>query len=234
MAQRDRSSCFRCGAEGTTREHFPPKAFFPKGGNLQLKTVPACPEHNNAKSGDDMYVLVQICLNAASGDNLPKQIFNKSVLGALKRSPAFRTALNEGAEWLESGARRYPVDTKRFDAFFDSLCCALFFERYNKRYDPNLHGMKHIYLSFRSEDAEYQRPVDSARDRMATFFDTFSHQVEHYEAAKIDEVVYGNQIVDPAGANASITIMHSFYACFEVMSLLTTKHPLFVLGQVRH
>ena len=234
MGQRARSTCFRCDAEGPTREHFPPKAFFPKGGNLQLKTVPSCPDHNNSKSDDDMYVLVQICLSAASGQNLAASIFNRSVLGALKRSPAFRSALNEGAEWLESGARRYQVDIPRFDAFFDSLCCALFFERYEKRVDPSLHEMNHIYLSFRSDDRDYQESIDHARSTMAPFFDAFGDQVEHYEAAKIDEVVYGNQMLDPAGANASITIAHSFYGCFEVLSLLTTKRPLFVLGQLPH
>lgn len=234
MSQNTRDRCYRCEAEGTTREHYPPKAFFPKGGNLQLKTVPSCPAHNNSKSGDDMYVLVQICLNAARGQNLAASIFNRSVIGALKRSPAFRAALNDGAEWMGNGARRYQVDTSRFDSFFDSLCCALFYERYHIRFDPSLHEMNHIYLSFRSDDADYQRSVDDTRNSMAPFFDAFADRVEHYEAAKIDEVVYGNRIIDPAGARASITIAHSFYGCFEVLSLLTTKRPLFVFGQLPH
>lgn len=234
MGKKAPTTCFRCEAEGTTREHFPPKAFFPKGGNLQLKTVPACSEHNNGKSGDDMYVLVQICLNAAKGDNLAASIFKRSVIGALKRSPAFRAALNEGAEWLESGARRYQVDLVRFDSFFDSLCSALFLDRYGIRFDPRIHDLNHIYLSFEFKDPEYQRSIEIARGQVADFLDAFSDRVEHFEAAKIDEVVYQNQIVDPMGVRASITMAHSFYGCFEVVSLLTIKRSPFFFGQQPH
>ncbi|MBC7285012.1 hypothetical protein [Hoeflea sp.] len=234
MGKKAPSTCFRCEAEATTREHFPPKAFFPKGGNLQLKTVPACSKHNNGKSGDDMYVLVQICLNAAAGDNLAASIFKRSVIGALKRSPAFRAALNEGAEWLESGARRYQVDMARFDSFFDSLCSALFFERYGIRFEPDIHHINHLYLSFESKDPEYQPSREVARREVADLLQTLSDRVEHFEAAKIDEVVYQNKIVDPMGARASITIAHSFYGCFEVVSLLTIKRPPFIFGQQPH
>jgi hypothetical protein len=234
MAQKTRSSCFRCEAEGITREHFPPKAFFPKGGNLQLKTVPACAEHNNGKSGDDMYVLVQICLNAAAGDNLAASIFKRSVIGALQRSPAFRATLNKDAEWLESGARRYRVDMARFDSFFDSLCCATYFDRYGIRFDQNIHEIHHIYLSFESKDSEYQRSMLMMRNQMRDFFEAFSGRVAHFEAAKIDEVVYQNKIMDPIGVKGSITIMHSFYGCFEVVSLLTIKKPPFLFGQQSH
>lgn len=225
-------TCYRCEAAGTTREHFPPKAFFPKGGALQLKTVPSCPDHNNGKSGDDVYALVQICLNAAKGDNLPKAIFMRSVVGALKRSPAFRAALNEGAEWLENGSRKYNVDTGRLDAFFDSLCCAIFFDRYGRKFDPRIHSMHHIYVSLTSDDIEQQASFDQARSMILSFFDTFADKVAHTEAAKIDEVVYANKIVAPLEAGASITIAHSFYGCFEVISLLTIKAPIFPISQL--
>ncbi|MXP15827.1 hypothetical protein GRI44_13820 [Altererythrobacter confluentis] len=230
MGNATKNICYRCGATGTSREHFPPKAFFPKGGGIQLKTVRSCQKHNNEKSDDDMYVLVQVCLNAASGDNLPKAIFNKSVLGALKRSPAFRAALNDGAEWMQNGSRRYKVDLQRMDAFFDSLCCARYFERYGKCFDPHDHEMNHIYLNFSSDDPEYQVDLDNARQWMASFFQAFADKFEHYKSAEIDEIVYGNQIADPGGHRASITIAHSFYGSFEVISLLTRKKHPFLAG----
>ena len=52
-----------------------------------------------------------------------------------------------------------------------------------------------------------------------------SDVVESYEADRADEVVYGNQIVDPGGADASITIAHTFYGVFEVVSFLTRRPP---------
>jgi hypothetical protein len=53
--------CYYCGERATTREHVPPKGFFSRKANLQLKTVPSCTKHNNAKSHDDQYLLAQIC-----------------------------------------------------------------------------------------------------------------------------------------------------------------------------
>ena len=54
-----------CQRRGTTREHIPPKSFFPKDQRNQLLTVKSCELHNNKKSSDDIYVLAQICMNAS-------------------------------------------------------------------------------------------------------------------------------------------------------------------------
>ncbi|MFN2399461.1 MAG: hypothetical protein ABR543_12605 [Gemmatimonadaceae bacterium] len=53
----------------TSREHVPPKSFFTKADNVQLKAAPSCDEQNSKKSGDDQYLLTQVTINAAAGDN---------------------------------------------------------------------------------------------------------------------------------------------------------------------
>jgi predicted Ser/Thr protein kinase len=50
------------------------------------------------------------------------------------------------------------------------------------------------------------------------FFKEHQHRMEHYEADKIDEVVYSNKVIDPLGTEA-----HTFYGVFEVISLLSRK-----------
>ena len=51
--------CYECGAtldkESLTKEHVPPKSFFPKSDRDSLITVPACVKHNGGKSDDDEY-----------------------------------------------------------------------------------------------------------------------------------------------------------------------------------
>ncbi|SFL49701.1 MULTISPECIES: hypothetical protein [Rugamonas] len=50
-------TCYHCDAEGTGREHVPPKCLFPKGGDWSgLMTVPSCVAHNNAHSKADDYL----------------------------------------------------------------------------------------------------------------------------------------------------------------------------------
>jgi hypothetical protein len=51
--------CYFCGDKATSKEHVPPKSFFPEESKcrLNLITVPSCDKHNNEKSETDEYIL---------------------------------------------------------------------------------------------------------------------------------------------------------------------------------
>src|SRR5438552_2070932 len=151
MAQ---TQCYRCGAPAPTRDHARPKSFFPNGGNLQPKTVPSCPAHNNSKSGDDQYLLAHITISAAAADNLAKQIFMRSIGPHLRRAPKFAKGTARGSIRMDEGAVAYPVDVKRFDHFFDHLCYALYFDRYGARFDERNHLLTQHYLSLTTHDPD--------------------------------------------------------------------------------
>lgn len=219
-----RGGCYVCGAEATTREHVPPRCFFPKAaGNQQLLTVPSCPKHNTAKSNDDQYVLAQICINAAMGDNLAKQVFQRSVAPQFTRSPAFAAALRAGSKALASGGRAYLVDVARVDRFFDHLVHALFFARYGTRLDPKTHAVNHVYLSLSSDDPHENSRKDFIVRALGHLAGGFPEFVHRYEAATLVEPVYEYRLFESAGASASITIRHYFYGVFEVVSLLSRR-----------
>ena len=220
-----RGYCYHCGAPATSREHFPPKAFFPRGGNLQLKTVRACAEHNEAKSHDDAYVLAHVSMNAASRGNLASRIFMASIAPQLDHSPGFRSLFSERMPGPGS-AVGYRVDVARFDAFFDNLTCAVFFDRFRQPVNPATHQMRHIYPDLSDMDPDIAGQTALATNLFLEFFETHSHAVETVEADKTDEVVYRSDIVAPAGTDASVTIAHSFYGVFRVISLLTARPQL--------
>ena len=48
--------CYHCGEIAKTREHAPPKSFFPPNRRINLTKVPSCEAHNNDKSHFDDYV----------------------------------------------------------------------------------------------------------------------------------------------------------------------------------
>ncbi len=59
--------CYKCGKPATSREHVPPKCFFPEkkdvghdGFRKNLITVPSCDEHNYQKSDDDEFLLASV------------------------------------------------------------------------------------------------------------------------------------------------------------------------------
>src|SRR2546425_11477598 len=51
--------CYACEAKKSSREHAPPKCFFPEDPAYRkdLVVVPSCDFHNSEKSGDDVYAL---------------------------------------------------------------------------------------------------------------------------------------------------------------------------------
>lgn len=221
MTKRSRRTCYRCDNPASSKEHVPAKAFFPKKASLQLKTVPSCELHNSAKSADDQYVLAHICINAAQGRNLAKRVFLRSIVPHLNQSQGFRKLISDNSQWRSDGICLYPVNLARFDNFFDNLSCALFYIRFGTVFDPQAHNMQHVYLNFRTEDEDEKGRIASAQDMLRYFFDKHRRTIEEYESDYVDEIVYAHKIIAPLEAHGSITIAHSFYGVFEVVSLIT-------------
>jgi len=179
--------------------------------------VGSCDAHNNGKSNDDQYILAVVCIHAMRGDNLAKQIFRRSILPQMDRAPGFRsTILSRSAP---DGAV-VGVDIDRLDAFFDALSCAVVFDRFGRPLDADVYRMRHVYLDLSCSDTSYAEKQRSARALFQRFFDVYQ-SVECRPADKIDEAIYDCHIIAPAGTNASISIAHTFYGVFEVVSYLT-------------
>ncbi len=214
-------NCYVCGRHATTKEHFPPKCFFPKKANLQLTTVPSCPEHNNQKSHDDQYFLAQVLMNAAKGNNLPKRRFLEAISPQLKQSPKFKKMLAKDSVDLGGGAVAYPVDVARMMNVMDGICHAIIFYKYGVPLNTTTHRIHHEFLSFMSSDEEHERFLDCLMSGMTKLTDEHSWAVSDWEADKQDEVVYSYKLIAPAGTDLSITIIHNFYGVFDVVSLMT-------------
>lgn len=139
--------CYACEQPATSVEHAPPKCFFPDRRDLpegmpeqrsHLITVPACVEHNQAKSGDDEYAACCIAMNV-EGSALAMAIFEGTKLRAMKRNEAslgrriFSTAKpatnREGQETL---AIRYEV--ARIHRVIEQTARALYFHETGMRW----------------------------------------------------------------------------------------------------
>ena len=147
----------------------------------------------------------------------------KSIEPQLNRRPTFRGLLADDSIRGGDGAVAYRVDTARFDNFFDHLCHALYFDRYGSPFDDRTHTLGHCYFSLASGDPGERQRVAMFKTMLGDFYNRFVAMTKLYEADRLDEIVYQNRFIDPAGAAASITIAHSFYGVFEVASLLTRR-----------
>jgi hypothetical protein len=68
------STCYMCDSLETSREHAPPRCFFPEskaiGRNLRVNliTVPSCDIHNSEKSKDDEFLRSVILMSGTGND----------------------------------------------------------------------------------------------------------------------------------------------------------------------
>jgi hypothetical protein len=205
-----------CKEYGVTKEHIPPRAFFPDGETLQLLTVKSCPTHNNAKSQNDLYVLAQICMNA-SPSNRAREVFQDRVAPQLSyNNDALRRMLLRGSVPANGGVA-YAVDTARFDDFFTALSFGLIYKS-QKAQLPLDYRVGHIYHGFISENAE----MNAFASAIDAFYAEKPLAVMSFGKPDTrNERIYTCEIHGLPDFQGSITIVHKFFGNFKVTSMLT-------------
>lgn len=208
-----------CKEAPTTREHLPPKAFFPAQQREQLITVPSCKAHNNDKSGDDIYALAQICVSASPhlGAN---EVFKKSVLPQLEHNnESLRRTIVSGATGLPNGSVKYPVDIARFNRFFDALSFGIIFKVCGTSLPDD----------YRTEHAYHNLVVEGESHFATRFRDTIGLR---YRGSPQGSLVFGDPNTINRGTyqatvfgvpqfRSSITVVHLFYDSFRVTSMVS-------------
>jgi hypothetical protein len=203
---------------GITKEHIPPRSFFPDGEKEQLLTVKSCERHNNAKSKDDLYVLAQICMNA-SPSNRAREVFMNKVAPQLEfNNGALRKRLAEGAVPLGNGAVKYKVDVERLDDFFTALSCGIVYKSCGSSL-PAAYSISHIFHNFQSQTDSETREFE---DAISTFYS--GKPMDFMEFGGPDtknERIYTVTIFGIPEFQSSITIVHKFFGVFKVTSMLS-------------
>lgn len=218
--------CYFCGENATTKEHFPPKSFFPeKGKHLQMETVPSCSVHNNDKSHLDQYVLAHITMNQGGDLNLARRRFDNSIAPHLVFDDKFRRQIADQSECIADGSVRYPVDTRKFDDFFDALTKAVLFDKFDEVLPSSEFKTNHVYLSFQG-DSESAGCVQLARGLGYDFFTKNKSLIDEKIHDHLDEFVYRRKIIAPCGYSASISILHTFYGFFNVVTFVSNKQAM--------
>ncbi|WP_440092942.1 hypothetical protein ACTACL_02480 [Pseudomonas syringae] len=210
-----------CGEKGTTKEHIPPRSFFPDGEKEQLLTVKSCEKHNNAKSADDLYVLAQICMNA-SPNNRAREVWEKKVVPQLPfNNNALRKRLAAGAVPLADGTVQYKVDIARLDEFFSALCCGIV-HKACKASLPKNYIISHIYHNLFGQADSRIQAIESEIEK---FYSGKPMDLMAFgEPGTKNENIYTTTIFGIPGYQSSITVVHLFFGVFKVTSMLTRMH----------
>jgi hypothetical protein len=207
-----------CTNVGVTKEHIPPKAFFPKDERTGLLTVKSCADHNNAKSKDDLYVLAQICMNASPNNGARKVFFDKVKSQLNFNGEALRKTLAKDAIQLLDGGVKYRVDIERFDNFFTALSCGIIFKSCGTPL-PSYYQMSHLYPNFSFEQNVYPFNIDKSIEK---FYSGKPLSFMTFGKPRVNnERIYTVEIFGIPNFQSSITIVHLFFGKFKVISMLT-------------
>jgi hypothetical protein len=136
--------CYLCGKPNpTTRDHVPPKGFFPNPRPGNLITLPCCDACNKSYALDDEAMRVWLSSGLGSSHAAEWITEHKIVPGIIERSPAFRAALLKQMEDIviadEDGTRveavKFTMDRERSDRFITRIAKGL-----QKHYFPDRDG----------------------------------------------------------------------------------------------
>ena len=139
--------CYFCGSFATSKEHVPPKSFFPKGGakdyRRNLIKVPSCDAHNSLKSKDDEYVralLIGISKKINQGANKDLIRLRDSVIRSITRNPnLISLVLRNPNPPLSFGSGKLPTtpvsaeyELERVKNLLESIAKGVFFNHYKE------------------------------------------------------------------------------------------------------
>ena len=144
-----RQTCYMCERAATSKEHVPPKCFFPElkdapvGFDLRknLITVPSCDLHNSAKSSDDEFFLLIVSAQHC-GSYYKDAHFESKVMRAFNRSPNRFISMIEdltpvectGLDGEQFESAMFKVDLDRFDKVAHHLACGIYYYHFGKKW----------------------------------------------------------------------------------------------------
>ena len=128
-----------CHRKATSKEHVPPKGFFPDEMRKNLITVPSCDVHNNKKTGDDEWLMILISTSIATSDLARDKIFPKLKRG-ISKSPGklgiFKNLSPITVDGVATGA--FEIDTVRIRATFAAIAKGLYFHTFHQKFLENV------------------------------------------------------------------------------------------------
>ena len=139
--RKDNCQCVYCGAASEiTRDHVPPKSFFPNPRPSNLATVPSCPCCNHKGSKDEEFFLVSLMLSDAGLKDTGKSMWESRLPRMLNRHRGVRLAMKKrmkrvnltSPSGLYLGRRlAQEVDYKRLDRVVVKIIKGLYFLEYS-------------------------------------------------------------------------------------------------------
>jgi hypothetical protein len=147
------ATCYMCPAPATTREHAPPKCFFPEGFRTNLITVPSCPDHNSIHSRDVEYTRNVLCTQR--GANATADAVFQTARRSFDYSPNLMTQTFRTMRPFGDGGT-FRVDLPRHRKVMRAIAFALYFRDNSRKHEGDWRIFTPSFLV--SDSLHYGRP----------------------------------------------------------------------------
>lgn len=215
-------TCYMCREKATSREHTPPKCFFPekkdmpdKDYRINLISVPSCDEHNSKKSEDDVYLLAVIAAhfgnNKIAANHYATKIFRalKKDIGLQKKilKSAYKTSFHDYKTYA------LLVDFKRYVNELSNIARAIYFHEFSEKilapFDIHSWNLRDEHLNIRNDVIEFVSIIDNL------FLSTLptlgnNQQIFSYKIKRIDNPF-------------TVIIKMTFYENYDVLAYSSVK-----------
>lgn len=120
-----------CEEAKASKEHAPPKCFFPEDKRINLITVPSCEKHNESNSDDVEYI---VGLIVTSGANETAREHFLTILESWKKDNGAKgKKILAKAFTNNDGDTVIPTDEEKFYTIFSCMVSAFFFKDFREK-----------------------------------------------------------------------------------------------------
>lgn len=167
-------TCYLCGASNpTTKDHVPPKGFFPEPRPSNLITLPCCEDCNSSYALDDDAARAWLSIGLGHSPAADWIIENKVFPGTFTRSRAFCASIHSSMiddvitdeDGQPMDVARYSIDRERTERFVTRVTKGLL-RHYFPEYDATQDRWFAHYIGLKLEDLARVKPI---KDKLPCF-----------------------------------------------------------------
>lgn len=212
-----------CERISTSKEHVPPKCFFPKsedslsGKDLRanLITVPSCDIHNNKKSGHDLYLLHIIAMtyqNNPEGLHLFKKRIGKTAQSRPYLLKSFFTGF-ERANTQNHIPLVFEIEMERFETGMTCMANAIYFHHFKTNWQES--------IEIKSPSLRYLSKTPNYIDKNTTLAKVEKYDTGSQKHGENQDIFFYQFIDGPHPSHKLIRMV--FYQGFVVLAIPRTR-----------
>ncbi len=224
------ATCFMCNRPATTKEHIPPKCFFPNFKDLKkdhrrnLITVKACREHNLSTSKDDEYLFVVICTyyeNNLIGDSQAHVKVHRALKNSRGLYRQFFGPGKCGSVTIDGmPLRTAPVDKERFSLGMEKIGRGIYFHHFRCKWPGSVSIETPSLYPLLNRSTPYEW-VQFFQDRQKVMDLSEQPMLSEPKHGSNPEIFYYQLLTASEHQPAHTFIRMVFYEGFRVLALMT-------------